>query len=120
MGQDVGAPSSISTYEYELEAVSEFAYLGSTITDSFSLETELNRRIGKAATTLSTLTKRVWTNSNLIESTRKYRCARLVWLSTLLYGRESWTLLYRQERRLNSIHNYALLDASLASRGEKR
>ena len=37
--------------EYELEAVHEVAYLGSTIMD-LSLETELNRRIGKAATTL--------------------------------------------------------------------
>ena len=52
MEQDVDVPPSISIHEYELEAVHEFAYLGSTITDSLSLETELNRRIGKAATTL--------------------------------------------------------------------
>ena len=51
-GQDVGVPPSISIHEYELEAVHEFAYLGPTITDSHSLETELNRRIGKAVTSL--------------------------------------------------------------------
>ena len=69
IGQDVDVPPSISIHEYKLEAAHEFAYLGSTITDSLSLETKLNRRIGKAATTLSRLTKRVWTNSKLTEHT---------------------------------------------------
>ena len=35
----------------KVEAVHEFAYLGSTVTDSLSLETELKRHIGKVATT---------------------------------------------------------------------
>ena len=50
MGQDVDVPApSIGTHAYELEAVHEFAYLSSTIPSSISLETELNRRIGKVA-----------------------------------------------------------------------
>ena len=52
MEQDVDVPPSISMHEYELEAVHEFAYNGSTITDSVSLETELNRRIGGSYYTL--------------------------------------------------------------------
>ena len=40
MGQEVDVPSSISINEYELEAVHKFAYLGSTITDSLSLDTD--------------------------------------------------------------------------------
>ena len=52
LGDFVDVTPSISIDEYELEAFHEFAYLGSTITDSLSLETEPNRRIGKAATTL--------------------------------------------------------------------
>ena len=78
MGQDVDAPPSISIHEYELKAVHEFAYLGSTVTHSLSLETELNKRIGKAASTLSRLTKRVWTTASS-QSTRKCRCTGLVW-----------------------------------------
>ena len=50
-GQGVDVPASISMHEYELEAVHEFAYLGSTLTDNLSLETELNRRIGKEGIT---------------------------------------------------------------------
>ena len=42
------------------EVVHEFVYLGSSITDNLSINSELNKRIGKAAMTLSRLTKRVW------------------------------------------------------------
>ena len=45
MGQDIDAPPSIGIREYALEAVHEFVYLGSTITDNLSLETEINRHI---------------------------------------------------------------------------
>ena len=103
MGQDVDVPPSTRIHEYELEAVHEFAYLGSTITDSLSLEIELNRRFGKAATTLSRLTKRVWRNSNLTEHTN-IQVYKACVVSTLVYGSESWTLLSRQGRRLNSFN----------------
>jgi hypothetical protein len=57
--QDVDEPMSTSIANHELEAVHEFVYHVSTISDNLSLEVELNRRKGEAATTLSTLTKRV-------------------------------------------------------------
>jgi len=52
LGQDVDAPPVITITNYQLEVVHEFTFLGSTITDNLSLDTELNKRIGKAATTL--------------------------------------------------------------------
>ena len=103
MGQDVDVPPAISIHEDEFEAVHEFAYLGSTTTDNPFLQTELIRRIGKAATTFSMLTKRVWTNSKLTEHT-KIQVYKACVVSILLYGSGSWTLLSRQERRLNSFH----------------
>ena len=48
MGQDMDA-SPISIREYALEAIHEFVYLGSTITDTLSFETEFNRCIGKGS-----------------------------------------------------------------------
>ena len=119
MGQDVDVPPSISIHEYELEAVHEFAYQGSTIMDSLSIETELNKLIGKAATTLSMLTKRVWTNSKLTEH-KKIQVYKACVVSTLLYGSESWTLRSRQERRLNSFHMRCLRRSLGISRGETR
>ena len=65
MGQDVDSPPSISISEYELDGVLDFLYLGSTISDSLVLNMEINKCIGKAATTMSGLTKRVWTNGKL-------------------------------------------------------
>ena len=41
-----------------LEGVDEFTYLGSTITSDLSLDEEINKKIGKAAATLSRLTQR--------------------------------------------------------------
>ena len=52
---------------------------------------------------MSSLTKRVWTNSKLTEHT-KIQVYRACALSTLLYCSESWTLRARQEKKLNAFH----------------
>lgn len=63
--QSTGAPPVVTTNNYVLEVVHDFTYIGSTITDNLSLDKEINKRIGKAATTLAYLTTRVWTNPKL-------------------------------------------------------
>ena len=92
MAQDVDSPPNITILEHELEFLHDFVYryFGSTISDTLSLESELNRRIGKAATTISSLTKRVWSNKKLTQNT-KIQVYRAYVLSTLLYGSESLT-----------------------------
>ena len=70
MGQDVDSPPSISISDHELGVVHNFVHLGSTISDSFALDMEVNKHIGKAATTMSSLTKRVWTNDKLTVHTK--------------------------------------------------
>ncbi|KAI8484473.1 hypothetical protein Bbelb_377440 [Branchiostoma belcheri] len=52
-----------------LEVVEKFAYLGSTITRTLSLDIEIDQRIGKANTTMAKLTTRVWENKTLTEQT---------------------------------------------------
>ncbi|XP_069180854.1 uncharacterized protein [Procambarus clarkii] len=47
MGQGVDSPPDIGIADSKLEVVYDFVYLGSTITDSFSLNTELNKCIGQ-------------------------------------------------------------------------
>ena len=59
------APPTITIDDQELEVVNQFTYQGSTITSNLSLDTELDKRIGKSATTLARLTTRVWENSKL-------------------------------------------------------
>ena len=50
MGEDVNSPPSNTISDHKLEVVHDFVYLGSTISDTLSLDSELNTRIGKAAT----------------------------------------------------------------------
>ena len=56
MGQDTEAPPFITIDDYELDAVSQFTYLGSTITDNLSLDADMDKSVGKAASTLALLT----------------------------------------------------------------
>ena len=70
MGQAIPMPPTIKINEKDLEVVNQFQYLGSTTTDSLSLNTEISKRIEKAATTLAKLTKRVWDNKNLTITTK--------------------------------------------------
>ena len=55
MAQNVGPTPNILIDNYNLEVASEFTFLGSTMSNILSLESELNRRIGKASATMSRL-----------------------------------------------------------------
>ena len=103
LGQDILAPPVITINDYELEVIHQFMYLGSTITDNLSLDPEIDKRSGKAGTTLTCLTSRVWTNPKL---TMKMKMAvyNACILNTLLYGSETWTMYAHQEKRLNTFH----------------
>ena len=68
-----------------MTVIHDFVCLGLTISDTFSLDAKLNRRIGKAVTTVTILTKKAWNN-------RKIQIYRACVMSTLLYGSEPWTL----------------------------
>ena len=70
LGQDTEALPAIIIDNYELDAVCQFTYLGSTITDNLSLDAEINKRIGKAASTLARLKARVWTGPKLSVKTK--------------------------------------------------
>lgn len=103
MCQDVSSAPNISIGNHTLEVVDKFTYLGSTLSNNLSLEDELNARIGKAATAMARLAKRVWDNTMLTSNT-KMKVYQACVLSTLLYGSEAWTLYSRQEHRLNAFH----------------
>ena len=103
LGQYTMEQPAITIDDYELDVVEQFTYLDSTITDNLSLDTEIDERIGKAATTLARLTSRVWTNPKLTVKTKMVVYNACV-VSTLMYGSETWTTYARQEKRLNFFH----------------
>ena len=77
--------------------------LGQTVSDNLSLDAELDKRIGKATSTMARLTTRVWKNRKLTIK-KKMAVYMACVVSTLLYGSESWTTYARQERRLHVFH----------------
>ena len=107
MGQDTDSAPAISINDHALDVIHDFVYLGSAISDTLSLDAELNRRIGKAATTMTRLANKAWNNSKLTMHT-KIQIYRACVVSTLLYGSESWTLRARQVRKLNAFHMRSL------------
>ena len=70
---------------------------------NLSLQKELDKRIGKAATTFARLNARVWKISKLTIKT-KVAVYNACVLSKLLYGSETWTTYSDQEKRLNAFH----------------
>ena len=70
MAQDTGIAPNIHIDNYSSEVVSEFTYLGSSMSSNLSLKLELKRRIGKPSAAMSRLSKRVWENKKLTLSTK--------------------------------------------------
>ncbi|KAI8519654.1 hypothetical protein Bbelb_029110 [Branchiostoma belcheri] len=103
MVQDVPNPPAIHINGSLLAVTDRFTYLGSTVTNNMSLDVEINTRIGKAASVMSKLNKRVWENRNLTMNT-KLKVYQACVLSTLLYGSETWTTYAKQEAKLNAYH----------------
>ena len=92
---------------YNLEAVENFTYLGSSISSSLSIDAEVNSRIAKAAIVMARLKQRVWNNPSLAMKTKMHVYQACV-LSILLYSNEAWTTYASQERKLNSFHLWCL------------
>ena len=103
MGQDVPSRPSITSDNQMLEAADQFTYLGLIISSNLSLDSEIDKRIAKAASVMARLSKRVWSNNQLTSST-KLQVYQTCVLSTLLYGGESWTTYARQDNRLARFH----------------
>ena len=90
MAQDTEISPSIYIDGSNLSVVDNFKYLGSTISRNLSLDVEINACIGKAATIMAKLNKRVWQNiSQTINIRLKVYQACVT--SIHLYGSETWT-----------------------------
>ena len=90
-------------FDQQLEVVREFTYVSSTVTESLSLDSELNKRIELAKQQTPYLVcqrENVDKQKNLTVHTTfmvYLACAQ----SALSYGSESWTLRANHERKLN-------------------
>ncbi|KAI8506420.1 hypothetical protein Bbelb_158470 [Branchiostoma belcheri] len=81
-------------------AVDRFCYLGGTITTDCKSDSDIQLRIGRAASAMASLNV-VWASSDISHRT-KLRLYNSLVLSILLYGAKTWTLTAAQERRLDA------------------
>ena len=70
MAQAAPVAPNLTVKNFQLEVVHHFTYSGSAAADNLSLDVELDKRIGKAATNLFRLTERVWENKKLTVNTK--------------------------------------------------
>ena len=103
MGQDVPSTPSITIDYQVLEVADHFTHFGSILSSNLSLDSEIDKRIAKAASVMARLNKRVWSNNHLTSNT-KLQVYQACVVSTLIYGSESWTTYERQENSLESFH----------------
>ena len=85
--------------DVQLEQARETAYLGMRLSENGRMESELERRIGGAATVLGALRKMVFGNREL-SSEVKMTVYNAVVVPTLVYGCETWVLKDRDKTRL--------------------
>ena len=83
-----------------LTVVNKFTYLGSVVASTVSHDEEIAGRIDKAATSFGRLRNRVWENNKLTIKS-KMLVYESCFLSSLVYGSETWTLYAKQEKRLD-------------------
>ena len=86
-----------------IKIVEQFTYLGSILSTSASIDSEIQSSINHASVAFGRLRTRVFCNNNLKTST-KSAVYHAVCISILLYGAESWTPYRRHIKLLESFH----------------
>ena len=86
-----------------LKVTDKFPYLGSVMSNSATIDDEINLRVARASASFGRLRDRVWKRRGLSFET-KLHVYRAVVLPSLLYGSESWTVYSRHLQKLQSFH----------------
>ena len=94
---------SISICDQTLVAVEKFTYLGSTMSNTATIDDEINLRVARASASFGRLRERVWNRHGLSYET-KLKVYHAVVLPSLLYGSETWTVYARHLQKLQSFH----------------
>ncbi len=86
-----------------LKPVSQFCYLGSTLSNDAQLDKEITNRVSKASSSYGMLSDRVWKQHG-IKTLTKVSVYKAVVLSNLLFGCETWTCYRRHIKQLEQFH----------------
>jgi sorting nexin-29 len=88
------------------ENVSQFRYLGMTVTNQNLIQEEIKRRLNSGNACYHPVQNLL--SSCLLSKNLKIRIYKMIILSVVLYGCETWSLTLREEHRLRVLENRVL------------
>jgi hypothetical protein len=104
--QNVGQNRGIKTANRSFENVSQFKYLGTTVTNKNLIQEEIKRRSNSGNACYHSVQNLL--SSRLQSKKLKIRIYKTIILPVALYGCETWSLTLREEHRLRVFENRAL------------
>jgi len=96
--QNVGRSDGIKTDNSSFERVEQFKYLGTTLTDPYSIQEEIKSRLKSGNTCYHSVQNLL--SSSLLSRNLKMKIYRTIILPLVFYGCETWSVTSREERRL--------------------
>jgi len=114
--QNAGRRHNIKTDNSSFEMVEEFKYLGTILTNQNSIQEEIKSRMKSGNTCYHSV--RNLLSSSLLSKNLKIKIYKTIILPVVLYGRETWSLTLREERRLRVFENRVLRRIFGPKRGE--
>jgi hypothetical protein len=104
--QNVGQNLDIKTANRSFENVSQFKYLGTTVTNPNLIQEEIKRRLNSGNACYHSIQNLL--SSRLLPKNLKIRIYKTIILPVILYGCETWSLTLREEHRLRVFENRVL------------
>jgi hypothetical protein len=104
--QNVGQDQDIKIANRSFENVSQFKYLGTTVTDQKFNQEEIKRRLNSGNAYYHSVQSLL--SSRLLSKNVKIRIYKAIILPVVLYGCETWSLKLREEHRLSVFGNRVL------------
>jgi len=101
-----GRNHSVGIDNSTFERVENFKYLGTTLTNQNYIPEEIKSRLRSGNACYYLVQKLL--SSRLLSKNLKMKIYRTIILPVVLYGRETWSLTLREERKLRVIENMVL------------
>jgi hypothetical protein len=104
--QNVCQDWDIKIANRSFENVSQFKYLGATVTNQNFIKEDIKRRLNSGNACYQSVQNLL--SSRLLSKNLKIRIYKTIILPVVLYGCETWSLTLREEHRLSVFENRVL------------